>query len=395
MLSLTGDANSGLALLDAVRAIKSTLECGADKSDAQGFLAGETIEALTSSGLWRIRLCRDLGGFELPIVAQILILSALAAEDTSSAWCTMVANNGLAMIGSTMPDATIARVFASGPPNCSIVATPGGSATPTEGGYVLNGSWRFASAIKHADWVHATVFVERDPSRLLPIVIPAADVTLLDTWTVVGLSGTGSYDFALKDYFLPVEMAGREDGPLKQVRGLRRYDIVDVEHIESYEHLAFAIGIAQRALRELRAVLAQPPLGRHIGDRELVQEQFGRSVVRLQAIEALAYSLYGRIDAAALGHKQSWSNGERHLPRVLAAQASELALECVQLAFRRSGLAALQRPNIFEKLLRDMSVAAMHAAVDDSAFASYARDLVESDVSLGLCNDSRALGKAH
>jgi hypothetical protein len=65
----------------------------------------------------------------------------------------------------------------------------------------------------------------------------------------------------------------------------------------------------------------------------------------------------------------------------LAAQASDLALECVQLAFRRSGLTALHKPNILEKLLRDMSVAAAHAMVDDSAFASYAQHLVESGFS--------------
>ncbi len=368
-------------LLEAVKSIAGTLAAGVEESDRRGQLTPETADALRSHGLWKIRLCRELGGFELPIVAQIEVLAALAAENASAAWCTMVVNNGVAMLGATMPAAAIGRLFADGIPVCSIVAAPGGSATPVEGGYRLTGTWRLASAIHHADWVYALALVERDPSRPLPVAIPAADVELLDTWNVVGLAGTGSNDFRLTDYFLPAELAGREDNPFGQARGQRRYDLVDVEHLESYEHLAFAIGIARRALRELRLVLAQPPAGRHIGDRELVQEQFGRSVLRLQTIEALAYSLYSRIDAAALGQAQSWSTGERHLPRVLAAQASELALECVQLAFRRSGLAALHKPNVLEALLRDMSVAAAHAVVDDSAFASYAQHLVESGLS--------------
>ena len=369
-------------LIEAVRKISPILQQGAAESDRLGYLVGPSADALRSNGFWRMRLCRELGGLELPIVTQIEVLAALAAEDTSSAWCTMVANHGLAVVGGTMPGATVKRVFADGLPSCSIVAAPGGVATPTDGGYILNGVWRLASTIHHARWVHASAYVDRDPSRLLPVVIPARDVELLDTWNVVGLAGTGSNDFALTDYFLSAEMAGREDDPFAQVRGEQRYDLVEVEHLESYEHLAFAIGVARRALRELRAVLTKPPAGRHIGDRELVQEQFGRSIVRLQAVEALAYSLYARIDAAALGERQSWSEGERHLPRVLAAQASELALECVQLAFRRSGLAALHRPNILEKLLRDMSVAATHAVVDDSAFAAYAQHLVETGLSL-------------
>lgn len=374
------DGHAG-QLIRALNEVAETLQAEATESDASGRLTDRSVQALRSNGFWRLRLCRELGGLELPIVAQIEIIAALAAVDTSAAWCTMVLNNGAAMLGATMPEDATRRIFADGVPTCSIVTGPGGVATPTEGGYLLTGSWRLASAIHHAGWVYATALVERDPSRLLPLAIPVSNVELLDTWNVVGLAGTGSVDFRLKDYFLPDDLAGDESRPFAQVRGRRRYDLVEVEHFESYEHLGFAIGVARRALREWRLALAAPPSGRQLGDRELVQEQFGRSVLRLQAVEALAHSLYSRIDAAALGEAQSWSDAERYLPRVLAAQASELALECVQLAFRRSGMAALHRPNILEKLLRDMSVAAAHAMVDDSAFAAYAQHLVESGLS--------------
>lgn len=369
-------------LLAAVKSLAPDLQAGAAAADEAGRLDDRTVDLLRGAGLWRMRLCRELGGLELSMVEQIEVLSALAAEDASSAWCTMVANDAAAVIGATMPDAAVARVFADGVPACSIVAAPGGVATPVEGGYRVAGTWRLASAVRHADWVHAAALVERDPSRVLPLAIPARDVMLLDSWNVVGLGGTGSDDFALSDHFVPAELAGREHDPYGQVRGTRRYDLVEVEHIESYEHLAFAIGVARRALRELRLVLADQPGGRNVADREMVQEQFGRSVLRLQAVEALALSLYARIDAAALGHAQSWFDGERHLPRTLAAQASELALECVQLAFRRAGIAALRKPNIYEKLMRDMSVAATHVAVDDSAFSTYAQNLIETGCTL-------------
>lgn len=365
-------------LHDAVWTAAPLLQSGADEADRQGFLTPEAVSMLQMHDLWRLRLCRQLGGLELSICAQLEVLAALAEADTSSAWCTMVMNDALAVIGATMPQATIDRVFADGIPSCSIVATPGGVAIATDGGFLLTGSWQLASGIRNATWVYAAAFVDRDPSRVLPFVLPVADVDILDTWNVVGLAGTGSNDFKLNNYFLPAELAGREESPFEQVRGVRRYDAVDVEHLESYEHLAFAIGVARRALREFRLTLSRPSAGRHVGDREMVQEQFGRCMLRLKAIEALALSLYSRIDAATLGEPQAWLDGERHLPRTLAAQSSELALECVQLAFRRSGIAALHRPNIYDKLLRDMNVAATHVVVDDSAFASYAQDLIET-----------------
>ena len=372
-------------LLHAVKTIAGTLQAGAARADDLGRLPDDSVSALRSHGFWRMRLCRDLGGSELPIVAQIEVLAALAAEDASSAWCTMVANNGVAVLGATMPPAAVERVFAEGVPPCSIVAAPAGVAVPTEGGFILNGTWRLATSIHHASWVHAAAHVDRDPSRLLPLAIPAGDVELLDNWKVVGLAGTGSNDFSLTDYFLPATLAGWEGNPhRRQVRGTRRYDLIDLDYIESYEHLAFAVGIGRRALRELRAVLTQPMPGRHVFDREVVQKEFGRSVVELQAVEALAYSLYSRIDEAALGEPRSWSEADRHLPRALAAWATQLALTCVQLAFHRAGSAALWRPNIFEKLLRDMSVAATHVMADDVAFTSHAQHLTEIGAPLQL-----------
>ena len=378
MSAVFSDA-SGQEALASVGAIAETLRSGAAQSDAQGKLVDASVDALRSHGLWRMRLCRELGGLELSVVAQVQVLAALATEDASSAWCTMVANNAVAVLGATMPAAAIRRIFADDVPACSIVAGSGGFAMPVEGGVLLTGTWRLASAIQHASWVHATALVEKDPSRVLPVAIPAGDVTLLDSWNVVGLAGTGSNDFKLDQYFLPAELTGREENPYGQLRGLRRYDLVDFEHVESYEHLAFAIGIGRRALRELRLVLTGASGSRHIADRETVQGHFGQLVIKLQAVEALAQSVYERVDAIAIGTGEAWSQDDRYRPRALAAQATLTALECVHMAFQRSGSAGLRSPNIFEKLLRDMSVAATHAVVDDAAFASYAQHLIETD----------------
>ena len=376
----TRDAGADLLadLLDGVAEIAELLHARAAQADRSGHLTRDVVEALVAGGFWRMRLCRELGGLELPIVAQIEVIAALAAEDASAAWCTMIANDGLAVLGTTMPQAALDRIFAAGVPACSIVAAPGGIATPTDGGYRLTGTWRLASGVHHAEWISASALVERDPSRVLPLAIPARDVELVDSWTVVGLAGTGSNDFTLTDYFLPSSLVGHEHGPYAQLRGTRRYDLVDLDHIESYEHLAFAIGIGRRALREFRAALAAPPSARLVSDREVVQEELGKAAVRLRSVEALAFSLFDRVDRAAVGEPQSWSAADRYLPRALAASATELALECVHLAFHRAGLLALHRPNIFEKLLRDMSVAATHAMVDDAAFPAYAQHLIET-----------------
>ena len=365
-------------LLAAVERISDTLAAGAAQSDADGCLVDDTVEALRSEGFWRMRLCRELGGLELPIIAQMEVLAALSAVDTSSSWCTMVASSSLGVLGATMPQAALDRIFSDGAPACSIVAAAAGTARSADGGYVLNGTWRVVSAIHHADWIHATAYVDGDPSRLLPMAIPAADAQLVDSWHVVGLSGTGSNDFSLHDYFLDAALVGDEERPYRQLRGTRRYDLVGLEDVEIYEHLAFAIGVGRRALRELRDALAHPAPGRHTADREVVRSELARAMITLQAIETTAWTLYVKVDAAALGDPDALQGVDPQLPRALAAWATEVALQLTQLTFRRAGMVALRRPNIIEKLMRDMSVAATHVLVDDRAFAAYADRAIET-----------------
>lgn len=369
-------------LLQAVAEIAPVLAEECTRADIDGQLSPSVVKLLRSTSLWRMRLCGELGGLELPIVDQIQVLAALAAEDSSSAWCTMVANNAVAVLGASMPDAAVSQVFADGPPACSIVAGPGGRAVRVAGGYQVNGTWRLASGIHNAAWIHATAHIDGDPSRVLPLALPRSDVAVLDTWHVVGLAGTGSNDFSVTDYFLPESLTGRESNPYGQLRGTRRYDRVGLEHLETYEHLAFAVGVGRRVLRELRSALASGTAGRHTADREVVQSELGHAFVQLRAVEAAAMAVFGKVDAAASGETTSWSQADRYLPRAMAAWATKLALDTAQLAFQRSGASALHRPNVLEKLLRDMSVAATHIMVDDSSLASYGQHLIETSPTL-------------
>ena len=365
-------------LLDAVAMIADVLQDGAAESDRQGALADKTVTALREHGFWRMRLCRELGGLELDVTSQVRVLAALAAVDTSSAWCTMVANSAVAALGATMPQPVVDRVFASGVPLCSIAAAPAGVAVPDGDGYRVSATWRLASSIDHAEWLHAVAFVEGDPSRPLPLAVPVHELDVLDTWNVIGLAGTGSHDVALVDHHLPHELVGRIGDPGRQVRGTRRYDQLALDDLESFEHLAFAIGVARRALDELGTVLSRGRGGSATGDREIVQLEVGEALVDLEAMQSLARSVYERADAAAAGDVSAWREQDRHLPRAVASWATRRALGIVQLAFHRSGSAALYRPNVFEKLLRDMSVAATHITVNDAALTSHALRSMES-----------------
>ncbi|MEX2206202.1 MAG: hypothetical protein WEF50_08250 [Myxococcota bacterium] len=77
----------------------------------------------------------------------------------------------------------------------------------------MSGRWGFASGIRQSTWVMTGCMLEQgDPpapvTSGIPIrhfVVPRASVTVLDTWHVGGLRGTGSTDFTIDDLFVPNE----------------------------------------------------------------------------------------------------------------------------------------------------------------------------------------------
>jgi 3-hydroxy-9,10-secoandrosta-1,3,5(10)-triene-9,17-dione monooxygenase len=75
----------------------------------------------------------------------------------------------------------------------------------TDGGYIVNGAWRWSSGCDHATWafVGGPVIKDGRPVDFGSFLIPISDYKIIDDWYVVGLKGTGSKTLEIKDVFVP------------------------------------------------------------------------------------------------------------------------------------------------------------------------------------------------
>lgn len=360
-------------LLEAVQDVAPLLRASSSQSEDAGTLAPEAVSALREAGLFRMRLMRELGGLEVSINTQIDVLAELASIDTAAAWCTMVANNGVASIGAYMPDSTVDIVFADGVPICAGVAAPAGRAEPADGGYRISGTWKFASGIRHAEWVFLSTLVEGDPSRPLMAAVRTSNCDIHDSWHVLGLKGTGSCDFSLVDVFVPAELTNATAQRV-QLRGTRLYARTGVI-LAVYEHLAIAVGLAKRALRELSITLAERTAPGATRDRETVCAELSRLTIQVDAVIESAHSYYEAIERNATAELDPIMGAKG---RALASWATEIADQCAQVAFKRAGGRALYCPNPFEQMKRDIAAAQAHVLVNDSSFAVHGTALIEA-----------------
>ena len=117
------------------------------------------------------------------------VLEELARTDGSVAWTVMIGATAPVMLGMLPTHTFEGTIYAAGP-DLVVGGTfnPTGSTIPTDGGYMVNGRWTFASGCQHSDWFLAHCIV--DDGRMPPMrmmVVPAADVDVIDTWRVAGL----------------------------------------------------------------------------------------------------------------------------------------------------------------------------------------------------------------
>ena len=93
------------------------------------------------------------------------------------------------------------------------------------------------------------------------------------------------------------------------------------------------------------------------------------------AARALLYERYRAVWAKVQAGQRLTATELNEL-RALGTYCTDVAVEIVTQAFRYGGGKALFRPNIFERLLRDVNAAGQHFAVSDQAVEDYGRSLL-------------------
>src|SRR5215469_3526167 len=116
-------------LLDAVDKIAPVLRASGPKSEELGTLAPDAVAALRNAGMFKLKLCTEMGGAEADPVTEMMVLEQLAYNDLTSGWCTMVGATGIASLGTFLPQSGLDKVFANGQiPTAAISFFPAGRA---------------------------------------------------------------------------------------------------------------------------------------------------------------------------------------------------------------------------------------------------------------------------
>jgi 3-hydroxy-9,10-secoandrosta-1,3,5(10)-triene-9,17-dione monooxygenase len=193
-------------IIAAARSLVPTLRERAAEAARRRCVPAETIADFQRTQLIRIAQPARFGGFEFDWEVHCEVSEILSAADGSQAWIQGIMANHAHMLG-TFPLQAQEDVWGRDP-SALISASfePKGRARRTRDGFVLSGTYSFASGIDYADWLICGGFVE-DGGRLDGphfFLVPRADVEVIDDWHTMGLEGTGSKSFHVREAVIPL-----------------------------------------------------------------------------------------------------------------------------------------------------------------------------------------------
>ena len=375
MQKTTSSVTSGTGdptLLKIAESLSPLIESRADKAEAECRLSDDVVQALKDEGLYATLVPACLGGHETDLVTALLVARELCRADGSVGWCFMAQMCWNSAVGAYMGDAAIEDIFKDNNANVVIAGQgmPNGTAEIVDGGHIVNGRWRFGSGIAHADFIQFGCILTRNgkplshkngsPQIRLCATRPE-DVEVIEDWEVMGLRGTGSHDYQVKDLFVANDF-GYDTNETTPLRGGKVYSL-GLKNTTALGHTSFALGVGRRALDELNSLVNQRRGSAYgfLGDVASFQKDYAIAELKLRGLDLLAVDAWGAIQKS-LDEDIEPDMKQIAIARALTRHVHEIVAEVVSFAYKAAGGAGL-RGGALQRCFRDIHAGTQHVLV--------------------------------
>ena len=353
------------------------------ENDLRGFYSDEIHQAMRAGGLYRILQPKLFGGYEFDYPTFIKVILALAEGHPSSAWCYTLASSHTFLLASHWPAEAQARMYGQeGEVRVCQRATPAGTLVRAPGGWIVDGTFGFASGAPVSTHFIGSVMVQdgEGPAATKHFVVAREHYEVVDDWAggvALGMQGSGSNSVRLDHVFLPEDQvieadfmmssaAYNEGSPGVRLHGNPMYIGVGAGAFLS-EFGAITTGAARAAITEYQRLLELTPLPRSGGRTRREDPEawraLGKAMNLADAAEAVTFSAVDQF----MEQVERWAADRTPiLPKDtlklwgMAQEASELACQAVDLLFITAGPRAFLQGQRMQRYFRDIQAYRIH-----------------------------------
>ena len=384
-----------MTLLAEAQGLADLIDAEAERSEADATLSPVVVEAFHETGLFGLMVPKELGGAEADLPTVLSVYEEVCRADGSAGWSLLANATTSAFAGAYTGPAAVAAMFdgaripvAAGQfsPRGTAVRTGDGAGDGAGDEFVVSGRYSFGSGSGHSPWIGGGAFELRDgefvaaPSGL-PVIrayfVPRDRVEFLDNWDVMGLAGTGSYDYEVPEQtvhedftFDLIAAEPRRGGPVYRL---------GVLGLTAAGHAAFALGVGRRGMEELtRIVQTKHRLGAEpLRDQQLFRHDYAMHDAALLAARAFVFESFATVQDV-LDAGDDPTPLQRQRLRQSTTYATRVATDAVRFAYTAAGTDAL-RPGVLQRCFRDLHASTQHLVVDNNTLTETTRVLLGLD----------------
>ncbi|BCJ49068.1 acyl-CoA dehydrogenase [Actinoplanes sp. NBRC 14428] len=340
--------------------LRPAIEKYRDAAEDLGRTPPALVAELRDLGAFGLLTPREQGGHEATLGEALAVYAAVARIDGPTAW--LLWNFNLGFAAGWFPEAAVARIWPGGPD--PLIANSGqpGLLTPDGDGYRLTGRWRIVSGAHAAEWF---MIAGADPSAgpgfagLRFCAVPRADVTVEETWDVVGMRASDSNTVVADEVAVPGDMTVGLFAPLRLDRPAYRHSSISLLFPGC---AAVLIGIAQAAVDEA-AELARTKTafdGVRLAEKEHVATAVGRAMSQVAAARGLLLETQRELDRTVAAGAQT-TEEQRAAVRGAMCHVTETARTVLVAMYELGSSTPLYRENRLGRIFRDGMAAAQAA----------------------------------
>ncbi len=375
-MTMTMTVDSAIAA-DAVartRALIPALRERAAQTAVDRRLPRETIADLRAAGSMKTLQSTLNGGYGLGIRDHLDVISALAEGCGATAWVMGVVHAHSWLMSHASEEAQ-AETYRRNPDlMISAVIGPRGQALKTADGYLLTGVWPFTSGCENADWLLlGGMVMEGDQVvDLGDFLVPLTDVTIMDDWHTVGLTGTGSCTTRVTELFIPAHRFISLPFMVSPIATMGTPEQDGWNHrCAPVPVLAIAltggvIGIARQALADFPVVIKGKTIAYTRDDQynhPNTHRMAADAAMLIHEGELILYHCADQIDAAAQAGEELPLLTRARM-RLDCAQGVRRCLEGVEVLFKISGASGIRTSNPLNRAVADLRAINQHGLLN-------------------------------
>lgn len=337
----------------------------APAAEKAGMLHPDQLALIYEQGWFKFLVPKTYGGLQLPLPEMVRLEESLAWANGSLGWVVTLCS-GAGWFGGFLSPEIAPRLFAH-PHLClagSGAAT--GTATITGDGYIINGSWKYASGVHHATHLTANCIIKQGDETVLnadgsPLILPfifdRKDVTLIPAWKFMGMMGTGSDAYEVNNLFVDKRRCFKIDADHAVINEpLYQYPFLQLAEATLAANIS---GLAVHFTDLCELIFDEKINGDKLSpaQKDIISHLLKNLTHRLNAVRK---EFYLAIDASWQG---SLAGKATHLEQVslISRQLAKTARECVDELYPYCGLQAANPDTEINQVWRDLHTAGQHS----------------------------------